>query len=125
MKTAEVADVPRKLRLRIAGFEYVVNTDEDPEYVRALTTQLNEKIAGLAEKNPQLSTTMVGILAALEYCDETKKARIDAENLRLQLKGFVEEIARARMETDAAQKRAAALARELTELNKSGQTRLP
>ncbi|MDR1892981.1 MAG: cell division protein ZapA [Oscillospiraceae bacterium] len=117
--------MPRKLRLRIAGFEYVVNTDEDPEYVRALTTQLNEKIAGLAEKNPQLSTTMVGILAALEYCDETKKARIDAENLRLQLKGFVEEIARARMETDAAQKRAAALARELTELNKSGQTRLP
>ena len=117
--------MPRKLRLRIAGFEYVVNTDEDPEYVRALTTELNEKISGLAEKNPQLSTTMVGILAALEYCDEAKKSRIDAENLRLQLKGFVEEVARARLETDTAQKRAAALAHELAESQKTaGQTRL-
>ena len=112
--------MPKKLRLHISGFDYVVNTDEDPEYVRTLTAELNEKINGLSVKNPGLSTTMIGLLAALEYCDESKKAKIDSENLRLQLKNFVEEIAKARMDADAAQKKAAALAKELAALQNGG-----
>ena len=108
--------MPRKMRLHINGFDFVINTDENPEYIRELTAEVNERIDGLTSKNSTLSVAMVGMLAALEFADDAKKMRIDADNLRLQLKNFVDETAKARLESDSLQKQINALKKEIERL---------
>ena len=65
-----------KIRITVGGIDYVIASDDDETYVRKIGDELNAKLDGLARKNPYLSTTMVAILAALDYCDEAKKATV-------------------------------------------------
>jgi len=117
--------MPKKMRLHVGGFDYVIYTDEDSEYMHRLTADVNERLGGLAVKHTALSATMVGILAALEFCDETKKARLDADNLRAQVKGYVEDSKRSRQEIDDLHKQIRALNKEIDRLrNADRQTSL-
>ena len=71
-----------KIRITVGGIDYVIASDDDETYVRKIGDELNAKLDGLARKNPYLSTTMVAILAALDYCDEAKKATVKCEEAR-------------------------------------------
>lgn len=103
-----------KIKLVVGGMEFLINTDDNESYVQNLGNELNRRLDTLSRENPYLSTTMVAVLAALEYCDEAKKAHADAENLRQQMKGFVEDAACARLEADEAR-------REIERLNRENQ----
>ncbi|OJU12974.1 MAG: hypothetical protein BGN88_04830 [Clostridiales bacterium 43-6] len=103
-----------KIRLVVGGIEYYINTEDDEAYVQKLGDELNRHLDELMKKNPFLSTTMAAVLAALEYCDESKKAKIDAENLRAQMKSYIEDAGTARLEADEAR-------REIERLNKENQ----
>ena len=103
-----------KLRLNVGGIEYYINSEDDQSYIQGLGNELNSRIAQLMEKNSVLSTTMAAVLAALEYLDESKKLRLDAENLRSQMKGYIEDSATARLEADEAR-------REIERLNRENQ----
>ena len=103
-----------KIKLYVGGVEYYINTDDEESYVQNLGYELNNRLAKLREKNPILSTTMAAVLAALEYSDEAKKSHVDAENLRMQMKGYIEDCASARLEADEAR-------REIERLNRENQ----
>ena len=48
--------------------------------------------------------TMAAVLAALDYCDEAVKATESADNLRSQIKDYLEDSSQARMEADEARR---------------------
>lgn len=110
-----------KIRISVGGIDYIISSDDDETYVRKVGDELNVKLDTLARSNPYLSTTMVAILAALEYCDTAKKAVAKCEEARAELKSTAEELACARLEIDGARREIERLNRENRQLrlNKS------
>ena len=87
------------LRLQIAGEEYPVITEEDAKYMEALAHDIDMKMATIL-KNGRLSTTQAAVLVALEYADLAKKKGSSSDNLRSQLKEYLEDAAQAKSERD-------------------------
>ena len=104
-----------KIRLVVGGLEYCILADEDEAYVRSVGDELNRRLDQISRRHPYLSTTMVAVLAALDLCDENKKALSEADDLRMQMKGYMEEAACARLEADEAR-------REIDRLNRENQS---
>ncbi|MBQ9066486.1 MAG: cell division protein ZapA [Clostridia bacterium] len=102
-----------RVRLSICGSDYYITTDEDPAYVEELGERLNEDLSKIVKDNSRLSITQAAILAALEYADEAKKATTTAENLRGQIKEYLEDSARYKMEAEVAKREVDRLNREL------------
>lgn len=111
---AEVNNMSNKIRLVVGGLEYSIVADEDESYVRSVGDELNRRLDQISRRNPYLSTTMVAVLAALDLCDEQKKAQDEADSLRMQMKQYTEEAACARLEADEAR-------REIDRLNRENQ----
>lgn len=102
-----------KLRLVIAGSEYYIATDDAPVYMEQLAAELNDSIEKMAKGNPRISQTMAAVLCALDYLDAYKKSEMGSDNLREQVKDYLEDSARARMEADVARREIERLNREL------------
>ena len=92
----------KKVKLKIAGAEYVINTEEDEAYILALGDELNRRIARLQEGNKYLSQTMVASIAALQYCDEAKKRKLELEDLKVERKAAMESEAKLRIKAEDA-----------------------
>ena len=103
-----------KIRLVVGGLEYCIVSDEEESYVRGVGEELNRLLDQISRRNPYLSTTMVAVLAALDLCDEQKKAENEVDALRMQMKQYSEEAACARLEADEAR-------REIDRLNRENQ----
>lgn len=104
-----------KVKLVIGGVSYYISTDDEAVYVKEIADEVDKKMERVQKDNPRLSITMSAVLCALEYCDAYKKAEISADNLRGQIKEYLEDSARARMEVDVAH-------REIERLNKEIQS---
>lgn len=102
-----------KVTLTICGSDYCITTTDEPEYVESLGKQLDEDISALFDENSRLSVTQAAILAALNYADEAKKASETAENLRSQIKEFLEDSQRYKMEAEVARHDVNRLKKEL------------
>ncbi len=105
-----------KIRITVGGIDYIISSEDDEVYVRKIGEELNHKLDALARSNPYLSTAMVAILAALEYCDNAKKAVAAAEATKADLKSISEELACARLEMDGARREIERLNRENRQL---------
>lgn len=89
----------RTLRLKIAGEEYPIITEEDPKYMEELAHDIDMKMAAVL-KNGRLSTTQAAVLVALEYADLAGKNGSSSDKLRSQLKEYLEDAAKAKSERD-------------------------
>ena len=105
-----------KIMLNIAGEQYAVRADEDLDYVAALGEELSKKIGALLEKNNRLTASRAAVLTALDCLDELKKAQRDIENLRSQLRDYLEQAAKAATDAAVSKKEAERLAKEVTRL---------
>lgn len=105
-----------KIKLRICGSEYIIGSEDDPEYVSSLGEELDAKMKELLAKNNRLSVTQAAILCALDYADAFKKADTSAENLRSQIQDYLEDAARARTDSEITKREAERLGKELAAL---------
>lgn len=99
-----------KVTLRIGGAEYSVVAEEDTAYILAIGKEVDAYVTEMMKNNSQISTTVAAVFAALEFCDRAHKADSSADNLRAQIRGYVEEAGRARLDVDEAR-------REINRLN--------
>ena len=90
-----------RVELNIAGMNLAVNTEDDPAYVEALAESVDNQIKEIMAANASCSVAQAAILVALDACDELKKGNNSSENLRSQIKDYLEDAARARMEAEA------------------------
>lgn len=88
-----------KVKLSIAGESYSFITDETPEYMAELAKEIDIKISSVL-KSGNISTTQAAVLVALEYADASKKNGQSTDNLRAQLKTYLEDAAQAKSERD-------------------------
>ncbi len=105
-----------KVHLKICGSSYTVITDDDPGYVEELAEEINKEMKSIINENPSLSTTQAAVLVALDRSDSAKKSTASADNLRAQIKDYLEDSARARMEVDVARREIERLNREISAL---------
>ena len=85
--------------LKIAGEEYRIVSDETSEYMNELAHEIDLKMAEIL-RGARVSTTQAAVLVALQYADEANKNSGTTDNLRLQLKEYLEDAAKAKSERD-------------------------
>ena len=105
-----------RIRLNICGAEFALTSDDSESYIHAIAEEVEAGIAGMVQKNPHISITTAGIISALNYCDAKHKAEDSADNLRSQIKDYLEDSSRARTETDEAKREVERLKKELQTL---------
>jgi cell division protein ZapA len=108
----EVIGMSNKIKLNVGGIDYYISSEDEEAYVRSVGDELNRRLDQIARQNPYLSTAMVAVFAALEYCDESKKAAQALEDCKMQIKGYVEESACAKLEADEARREIERLGKE-------------
>ena len=107
-----------KVKIEVAGASYTIATSEQEGYVRDLAKEMSEDIDSLMVRNPSLSMNDALVLCSSAYLSEYKKEAANCDHIRSQLKEYLGDTARARMETDEANRKADRLAREVEELKK-------
>lgn len=105
-----------KVHVKIGGASYTIVTEDDAQYVEDLAEAINEEIRSICSSNPSLSMTQAAVLVALDKADACKKVSASADNLRVQVKDYLEESARAKMEVEVARREVARLNREIADL---------
>ncbi len=105
-----------RVQVRIGGASYTIVTEDDVEYVENLAEAVDRDIKSVCNANPTLSVTQAAVLVALDQADACKKASASSDNLRVQIKDYLEESARARMEVEVARREVERLNREISEL---------
>jgi cell division protein ZapA len=105
-----------KVALKICGNEFIISSEDKEEYVRAIGTKVEDHINRLANYSSTMSTSMAAMFTALEFCDEATKAKDAADNLRNQIKEYLEDAVRAKGEASELRKREQNLKKELQEL---------
>lgn len=105
-----------RVHLKICGANYTLVTDDDPQYVEELAAELDQEMRNIINSNTSLSTTQAAVLVALDCSDTCKKTTASSDNLRAQIKDYLEDSARARMEVDVARREIERLNREISTL---------
>lgn len=105
--------IKNRVKLTIGGAEYAIVTEDDVAYVTELGAELNEALENTMKENPRISTTQAAVLVALQYADDYKKANISSDNLRSQIKDYLDDAASAKSKADWARHEAENAKREL------------
>ena len=111
-----MAMAKNRVHLKIGGSAYTVLTDDAPEYVEELAEELDKEMRSIINENPSLSVTQAAVLTALDKADTCKKSTASSDHLRAQIKDYLEDSARARMEVDVARREIERLNREISSL---------
>ncbi|WP_124100291.1 cell division protein ZapA [Ruminococcus sp. Marseille-P6503] len=107
-----------EVTVKIFNREFRLLTDETKEYTDRLASELNRKMAELIKAKPTLSLQDAAALICLECCDELTKARQSIENIRSQIKDYVDDAGEARTAADEAQKELRTLRERVAQLEK-------
>ena len=105
-----------KVRLNICGSSYVVNTSESEDYMKNLADRLNLDMNELMASSNSVSITTAAVMTALNYRDELEKASGSADNMRRQIKDYLEDAAK--MAAEEARRENASLKRRVDELER-------
>ena len=105
-----------RVKLNIGGSEYIVVSDESEEYVCGVGDEIDRRIRDQLSSNPHVSITTAAVLTALDCCDEWRKASSAQDNLRLQMKNYLEDSTRTKIEADDARHVIENLKREIHDL---------
>lgn len=104
-----------RIRLNICGCECALCSDDSENYIRSIGDEVQKAIDDIMAKNERVSVTLAAIYTALSYCDESHKAASSADNLRAQIKNYLEDSSHARMDSEESR-------RELERMKRENQT---
>jgi len=97
-----------KVKVRIAGEDFVIMAAESDEYIRRVASYLDAKVSAI-RANSRISLMDAVVLASCNLTDELFKSQESVENLRMQLKGYIDDISRLRAELNDAKREIARL----------------
>ena len=89
-----------KIKLNIAGTSYVINSADSEEHVLELANTLDKDMMQILEKSPSASVTAAAVICALTYLDRLDKSDSSADNMRKQVRQYLEDANSARMEAE-------------------------
>ena len=109
----------KQVRVTICGTGYTLSTDDAEEYVLGVADRVEKSMKAMMNENDRISTLMAAVITALNNADDAAKATVSADNLRAQIKDFIEENAKLRQEADSANRECERLRRELMDMRSS------
>ena len=86
-----------RISVTICGEEYTFTAEESPSYMQKVAGMVDEKMSYILN-NSHVSRTDAAILAAVNIADEYFKNQGASENIRAQLKGYLDEASKAKAE---------------------------
>ena len=107
-----------KVRLTICGSSYVISTSESEDYMQNLADRLNLDMNELMASSNSVSITTAAVMTALNYRDELEKASGSADNMRRQIKNYLEDAASAKMAAEEVRRENASLKRRIDDLER-------
>ncbi len=108
-----------KVKLEICGSTYVIATTDTEEYVTSLAEKLDNDMTQMLAGTPTASIATAAVITALGYLDELKKSTIGADNMRAQIKDYLEDAAKAKLAAEESRREGERLRRELTYLKEN------
>ena len=112
-----------KVRLNICGSSYVVSTTESESYMQNLADRLNLDMNELMASSKSVSITTAAVMTALNYRDELEKASGSADNMRRQIKDYLEDAASAKMAAEELRRENNSQKKRIEELERRLRTR--
>lgn len=104
-----------KIKLNICGVSCALVSEDSEEYMLSVGREVEDAIEAITRQNERASLTLAALIAALNFCDSSHKALASADNLRSQIKDYLEDSSRSRLEADEAR-------REIEKMKKEIQT---
>ena len=86
-----------RVTMNICGQDYVLVAEESAAYMEKVGELVDKKMAELME-SARIGRSDAAVLAAVNIADELFKAQESADNLRRQLKGYLDEATQAKNE---------------------------
>ena len=86
-----------RIVITICGAEYTLLADEAPSYMQKVGQYVDTKMSETL-RTVKVGRTDAAVLTALNIADELMKEKQSAENLRGQLKGYIDDVNRAKSE---------------------------
>ena len=85
-----------RVKIKIYNKEYSLQTEETPEYTQALAKKLDLQLAQMLNSGSGMSLFDACIIISLSAMDDAQKANSNLDNLRTQIKDYVDEASNAR-----------------------------
>ena len=89
---------------KIAGLECTVASDSGYEHTKTIADAVDAKISGILAQNPKTSTMMAAVIACMDYCEEIMTLQSGTENMRAQVKTYLDDMAKTIAERDEARR---------------------
>ena len=105
-----------KVKLTICGSSYIVSTTDSEEYVNQLAERLDNDMTEIMTQNPSASEAASAVISALSYLDELNKNASSTDNMRAQIKDYLEDAAKAKLDAENARRQVEKLTAELEAL---------
>lgn len=86
-----------RVTMSICGTEYILVAEEDAAYMEKIGGMVDAEMQKLMD-SAHMSRDAAAVLAAVNLADQLTKAQEGAENLRRQLKTYLDEASRAKNE---------------------------
>ena len=86
-----------RFTVSICGTEYTLMAEESPSYMQKVAALVDGKMSEIMDSG-RVSRIDAAVLAAMNIADEMLKQQSGTENLRAQLKGYLDEANRAKSE---------------------------
>ena len=81
-----------KITVELCDKEYALLSDENEDYVKSLAEEINKMIETTAYSNLRISKSDATVLTCLDLCDSNRKLMENNDNMRKQIKMYIDEI---------------------------------
>lgn len=91
-------------KVKIANMELSLYSSETQEYTEMIAREVDERISHITGDNLSISLVTASLLAAMEMCNELNKLKTGTDNMRTQIKSYMDETNKALAERDEARR---------------------
>lgn len=108
-----------RVKVKIYNREYSLQTEETAEYTLSLAKQLDSQIVGMMTGKQATSLVDASVLVALSALDECQKLKDTVDNIRTQIKDYVDDAGEARLKCDELQRENRALKAQIENIKQT------
>lgn len=108
--------VEKTMNIKVGGIDCTIITDEERGYILKIAGLVDGKIDEILESNARVSVAMASVLAAMHFCDNHLKSQEAVDNMRSQIKPYIDEAAKIRVEYEDCKKENDRLRRDIETL---------
>lgn len=105
-----------KVKFTVCGSPYVVSTQDPEEYVISIAERLDKDIKAMLDSAPHVSIATAAVITAMSYLDDLEKSTSGADNMRAQIRDYLEDASKAKMSAEEARRESEQLRREVAML---------